>query len=251
MADTERLRAGAEPGRTRDTDHTPSDHGHADVSGGWLRAAVFGAMDGLVTNIALIAGVGGGGVERQVIVLSGVAGLVAGAISMAIGEYTSVQTQNEQVAAEVEKERLELERHPKAERQELTEMLRQRGLSARLAEEVAHEVSADPELALRVHTQQELGVVIDELPSPWTAAISSFICFAVGALIPLLPYLFGRDELWMALGVGGIGLFGAGALVSRFTARAWWVNGLRQLMLGALAAGATYLIGRLIGVSIT
>jgi VIT1/CCC1 family predicted Fe2+/Mn2+ transporter len=204
-----------------------------------------------VTNIALIAGVGGGGVARDVIVLTGVAGLVAGAISMAIGEYTSVQTQNEQIAAEVEKERLELQRHPRAERRELAEMLRERGLSARLAEEIASEVSADPELALRVHTQQELGVVVDELPSPWIAAISSFVCFAFGALIPLLPYLLGREELWLALGVGGVGLFGAGALVSRFTTRTWWSNGLRQLVLGGLAAGATYLVGLAIGVSVS
>jgi VIT1/CCC1 family predicted Fe2+/Mn2+ transporter len=208
-------------------------------------------MDGLVTNIALIAGVGGGGVARDVIVLTGVAGLVAGAISMAIGEYTSVQTQNEQVAAEVEKERLELARHPHAEREELAEMLRERGLSPELAAQVAHEVSADPELALRVHTQQELGVVVDELPSPWTAAISSFICFSLGALVPLLPYLLGSEQLWLALAVGGVGLFVAGALVSRFTSRRWWSNGLRQLVLGGLAAGATYLVGLLIGVGVT
>ena len=227
------------------------DHTHADVSGGWLRAAVFGAMDGLVTNIALIAGVGGGGVEPDVIVLTGSAGLVAGAISMALGEYTSVRTQNEQVAAEVEKERRELERHPRAERRELAEMLRERGLSAELSEQVAHEVSADPELALRVHTQQELGVVVDELPSPWVAAASSFVCFSIGALFPLLPYLLGSDELWLALGVGGLGLFGAGAIVSRFTARSWWGSGLRQLVLGGLAAGATYLVGLAIGVNVT
>jgi vacuolar iron transporter family protein len=233
----------------REPDHP--DHTHADVSGGWLRAAVFGAMDGLVTNIALIAGVGGGGVEPDVIVLTGTAGLVAGAISMALGEYTSVRTQNEQVAAEVEKERMELERHPRAERRELVEMLRERGLSAELSEQVAREVSADPELALRVHTQQELGIVVDELPSPWVAAVSSFVCFSIGALFPLLPYLLGSDDLWLALGIGGLGLFGAGALVSRFTARSWWGNGLRQLVLGGLAAGTTYLVGLAIGVNVT
>lgn len=234
-----------------ETEPEHPDHGHSDVSGGWLRAAVFGAMDGLVTNIALIAGVGGGGVEPDVIVLTGAAGLVAGAISMAIGEYTSVQTQNEQVGAEVEKERRELERHPRAERRELAEMLRDQGLSAELAEQVAREVSADPELALRVHTQQELGIVVDELPSPWVAAGSSFVCFSIGALLPLLPYLLGGDELWLALAIGGLGLFGAGALVSRFTARHWWANGLRQLVLGGFAAGATYLVGLLIGVNVT
>jgi VIT1/CCC1 family predicted Fe2+/Mn2+ transporter len=230
---------------------THPDHGHADVSGGWLRAAVFGAMDGLVTNISLIAGVGGGGVQPDIIVLTGVAGLVAGAISMGIGEYTSVQTSNEQIGAEVDKERRELARHPQAERVELAEMLRDRGLSAALADQVAHEVSLDPELALRVHTQEELGVVIDELPKPWTAAVSSFVCFSIGALIPLLPYLLGSTALWPALAVGGLGLFAAGAVVSRFTTRSWWSNGARQLLLGALAAGATYMVGRLIGVSVT
>jgi vacuolar iron transporter family protein len=232
-----------------ETEHP--DHHHADVAGGWLRAATFGAMDGLVSNIALIAGVGGGGVAPRTVVLTGMAGLVAGAISMALGEYTSVQTQNEQYGAEIEKERAELERHPHAERQELADMLRERGLSAELADEVAHEVSQDPDLALRVHTQQELGIVPDAMPSPWTAAFSSFACFAVGALVPLIPYLLGGTELWPALAVGGLGLFVAGALVSRFTARAWWKSGFRQFALGGLAAGATYLVGRLIGVGVS
>jgi VIT1/CCC1 family predicted Fe2+/Mn2+ transporter len=226
------------------------DHSHSDVSGGWLRAAVFGAMDGLVSNISLIAGVGGGGIAPRGILLAGGAGLVAGAISMAIGEYTSVQTQNEQVAAEIEKERLELVRHPKAEQRELAEMLRAAGLSEELAVRVSAEVSLDPELALRVHAQQELGVVVDELPKPWTAAISSFVCFSVGAFVPLLPYLLGGTDLRIALLAGGVGLFGAGALVSRFTTRSWWGGGLRQLVLGALAAATTYLVGKLIGVTV-
>jgi VIT1/CCC1 family predicted Fe2+/Mn2+ transporter len=208
-------------------------------------------MDGLVSNISLIAGVGGGGVAPHVVVLTGAAGLVAGAISMGLGEYTSVRTQNEQVAAEVEKERAELARHPRAERHELAGMLRDRGLSPELADQVAAEVSMDPELALRVHAQEELGVVVDELPSPWTAAGSSFVCFSIGALVPLLPYLFGSAELWLALAVGGVGLFTAGALFSRFTVRSWWITGIRQLVLGGLAAGATYLIGRLIGVGVS
>jgi VIT1/CCC1 family predicted Fe2+/Mn2+ transporter len=226
------------------------DHSHNDVSGGWLRAAVFGAMDGLVSNISLIAGVGGGGVAPRGVMLAGAAGLVAGAISMGIGEYTSVQTQNEQVGAELEKERAELARHPRAEQRELAEMLRAAGLSEELAVQVSAEVSLDPELALRVHAQQELGVVVDELPKPWTAAITSFICFSLGAFVPLIPYLLGSVDLWTALLAGGVGLFVAGALVSRFTTRSWWSGGSRQLVLGALAAGATYLVGTLIGVSV-
>jgi VIT1/CCC1 family predicted Fe2+/Mn2+ transporter len=225
------------------------EHHHADVSGGWLRAATFGAMDGLVTNIALIAGVGGGGVAPQTIVLTGVAGLVAGAISMGLGEYTSVRTQNEQVAAEVAKERRELERNPEAEAEELAEKWIERGLPAELAHEVARTLQRNPEEALRVHAQEELGVDPNETPSPWVAAISSFLCFSVGAAIPLLPYLVGLENLWLALASGGLGLFVAGAIVSRFTQRRWWTNGLRQLVLGALAAAATYAIGTLIGVN--
>jgi VIT1/CCC1 family predicted Fe2+/Mn2+ transporter len=223
------------------------EHHHADVSGGWLRAAVFGAMDGLVSNIGLIAGVGGGGVSPKAIVITGTAGLVAGAVSMALGEYTSVRTQTEQVAAEVEKERRELERHPEAETAELAQAWIDRGLPPDLAHEVAKVVHTNPKEALRIHAQEELGVDPGEQPSPWTAAISSFLCFAAGALIPLLPYVLGAQVLWPALVAGGVGLFLAGALVARFTGRSWWMSGLRQLLLGAAAAGVTYVIGSLIG----
>jgi len=223
------------------------DH-HPDVTGGWLRAATFGAMDGLVTNIALIAGVGGGGVTPRTVVLTGVAGLVAGAVSMGLGEYTSVRAQNEQVAAEVAKERRELERHPEAEAAELAQAWVARGLPPELARQVVDVISRNPDEALRVHVQEELGVDPDEQPSPWTAATSSFVCFSIGGLVPLLPYLLGSTSLWLALAVGGAGLFVAGALTARFTARAWWASGLRVLLLGALAAGATYGIGSLIGV---
>ncbi|WP_018800758.1 VIT1/CCC1 transporter family protein [Salinispora arenicola] len=220
---------------------------HADVSGGWLRPAVFGAMDGLVTNIALIAGVGGGGVSPRAVVLTGTAGLVAGAISMGLGEYTSVRSANEQVAAEVAKERRELERHPEAEARELADAWVARGLPRELATQVADAVRRNPEEALRVHVQEEMGVDPDDQPSPWAAAVSSFVCFSVGALVPLLPYLIGSTSLWLALGTGGLGLFLAGAIVARFTSRRWWSSGLRQLLLGGLAAVATYAIGALIG----
>jgi VIT1/CCC1 family predicted Fe2+/Mn2+ transporter len=225
------------------------DGHHADVSGGWLRAATFGAMDGLVTNIALIAGVGGGGVSPHNILLTGVAGLVAGAISMGLGEFTSVRTQNEQVAHEVAKERRELERYPDEEATELADAWIARGLRPDLAREVAHALKDNPAEALRVHAREELGVDPADQPSPWVAAISSFLCFSVGAAVPLLPYFFGATSLWLALGLGGVGLFVAGAIVSSFTSRPWWSGGLRQLLLGAAAAGATYLIGTLIGVS--
>ncbi|WP_432836231.1 VIT1/CCC1 transporter family protein [Dactylosporangium sp. CA-092794] len=222
-------------------------HHHADVSGGWLRAAVFGAMDGLVTNIALIAGVGGGGAAAREIVLTGTAGLVAGAISMGLGEFTSVRAQNEQVAAEVFKERQELQRYPEAEAAELARIWQARGVPGPLALEVATILGQNPEAAVRVHAQEELGVDPADVPSPWTAAGSSFVCFSVGALVPLAPYLLGAASLPLSLGAGGAGLFAAGALVARFTRQAWWWSGTRQLLLGAAAAGATYLVGRFIG----
>ncbi len=225
------------------------NHEHSDVTGGWLRPAVFGAMDGLVTNIALIAGVGGAGVDASHIILTGVAGLVAGAISMALGEFTSVKAANEQVASEVAKERRELRRNPGGEADELAERWIERGLPSDLAHQVADALKTNPEEALRVHVREELGVDPDSQPSPWLAAISSFICFAFGALIPLLSYLFGSESLWFALGVGGLGLFVVGALTARFTGKPWLVTGLRQLTLGAFAAGATYVVGALIGVT--
>jgi VIT1/CCC1 family predicted Fe2+/Mn2+ transporter len=222
------------------------EHHHADVSGGWLRAATFGAMDGLVTNIALIAGVGGGGAGHHTVVLTGVAGLVAGAISMGLGEYTSVSTQNEQVSAELAKERHELLVNPEGELEELVATWTGRGLPESLAREVAEALRHHPEQELRVHAQEELGVVPDELPSPWVAAGSSLVCFSLGALIPLLTYLLGFDSLALALVVGGLGLFAAGGLVAGFTGKKWWISGLRQLALGVLAALVTYGIGTLI-----
>ena len=224
-------------------------HTHNDVSGGWLRPAVFGAMDGLVTNISLVAGVGGGGASSHVIVLTGMAGLVAGAFSMALGEYASVQTQNESVRAEVATERRELRENPAAEKAELVQMFTEMGLTESTARQVAEEIHADEELAVRVHIEQELGVNPNDQPSPVVAAISSFLCFSIGALFPLLPFLLGWESLLAGLAVGGVGLFAAGAVVARFTTRAWWFNGVRQLLFGAIAAGATYLVGLLIGVT--
>lgn len=224
------------------------EHTHRDLSGGWLRPAVFGAMDGLVTNIALVAGVGGGGAGRDVILLSGVAGLIAGAFSMALGEYASVQTQNESVTAEAAVERAEIKRNPAAEQAELVELYVEMGLTRDTAERVAAEVHADEDLAVKVHVTQELGVDPDEQPSPWVAGLSSFLCFSVGALFPLLPYLMGFDSLLAGLVVGAVGLVAAGVISANFTARSWWYGGLRQLSFGAIAAVASYLVGTLIGV---
>jgi len=239
MATDKRERADAQQ-------HGPGHH-HRDVSGGWLRPAVFGAMDGLVTNVSLIAGVGGGGGSAHTIVLTGLAGLAAGACSMAAGEFVSVSSQNELVQAEVNKERLELERNPAFEQAELAGMLRARGVSAATARQAAEEISAQPEKALAVHALEELGVDPGELPSPVVAAGASMASFAVGALIPLIPYLAGVDVLGFALGLAAVAAVVGGGMVARMTDRPFWRGALRQLILGAFAVAITYLIGSLVG----
>ncbi|MEP6695692.1 MAG: VIT1/CCC1 transporter family protein, partial [Pseudonocardiales bacterium] len=165
--------AGAQPKRAVPEAH----HEHRDVTGGALRPAVFGAMDGLVSNFALISGVAGSSARPGTVALAGLAGLVAGAFSMAVGEYTSVASQGELARAELDIERLELRRNPAAEQEELAAMYVQRGLDPELAGQVAAQLSVDPEQAFRVHAREELGVDPDDLPSPWTAAIASFLSF--------------------------------------------------------------------------
>ena len=217
------------------------------MSGGWLRPAVFGAMDGLVTNVSLIAGVGGGGASAHTIVLTGLAGLAAGACSMAAGEYVSVSSQNELIFAEVDKERLELEHNPVAEQAELAAMLRARGVSAATAKQAAAEISAHPEKALAVHALEELGVDPGELPSPVVAAGASLASFAIGAVIPLFPYLIGLNLLGVALGLAAVAAVAGGGIVARLTDRPFWRGAIRQLVLGAAAAAITYLIGMAVG----
>ncbi|HEV7207943.1 MAG TPA: VIT1/CCC1 transporter family protein [Mycobacteriales bacterium] len=233
-------------------DQDGHDHGHQhrDVTGGWLRPAVFGAMDGLITNVSLIAGIGGAGAHPHTIVLTGMAGLVAGAFSMATGEYTSVQSQNESVRAEVAIEKLELKRHPAAEVAELAASFRAKGVDEPTARRVAEQLSVDPEVALRTHAQEELGVDPHGLPSPWTAAGSSFLAFTLGAVLPLLTFLVGVNSLPISFGIAAVALFAAGVLTAQFTGRHWLFSGLRQLALGALAAGVTYWVGHAIGAQV-
>ncbi|WP_030204824.1 VIT1/CCC1 transporter family protein [Streptomyces sp. NRRL S-87] len=223
------------------------NHTHRDVNGGWLRPAVFGAMDGLVSNIALMTGVAGGAVAPSAVVITGLAGLAAGAFSMAAGEYTSVASQRELVLAELDVERRQLRKHPVDEMEELAELYVSRGVEPALAREVAMQLSRDPEQALEIHAREELGIDPADLPSPLVAAVSSFGSFALGALVPVLPYLLGATALWPAVLVALLGLFLCGAVVSRVTARTWWFSGLRQLVLGGAAAGVTYVLGSLIG----
>lgn len=225
-------------------------HSHRDVTGGWLRPAVFGVMDGLVSNTALIAGVAGGGAPPRTVALAGAAGLVAGAFSMATGEYVSVASQTELTRAEIDIEKAELLRVPEAEESELAGIYRARGVDAETAREVARQLSRDPETAWRVHAREELGVDPDDLPSPWTAAGSSFGAFVIGAAVPLLPFLLGADSLLVTLVLALVSLFAAGVLVSRFTDRTALYSGTRQLLLGSAATAVTYAIGSLVGVGV-
>ena len=228
--------------------HVPG-HRHADVGGGWLRAATFGAMDGLVSNTALIAGVAASA-SAHTVVISGVAGLLAGSFSMALGEYTSVTTANEQIESEVRVERRSFLKHPQAEKAELVAMLTEIGMSPQTAITASEEIHRDENKAMNFHLISELGIDPREKPSPWVAAISSFLMFAVGAVIPLIPYLLGFESLWAGLACGGVGLLLAGGVAARFTRQppAW--GALRQLVLGLAAVGATYLVGHLIGAGV-
>jgi len=223
-------------------------HEHADVTGGWLRPAVFGAMDGLVSNAALIAGVSGGtGNDSAAVVLAGLAGLAAGAFSMAAGEYASVASQSEAAELEIQKERIELVENPVAETAELAEMYREKGLDPALADEVARQIHLDVDNALAVHAREELGVDLDGLASPVVAAVSSFLSFSVGALVPLIPFLVTWNSIIGALVLTLVALFACGAVVTRVTSRSWWYGGLRQVVLGGAAFGLTYLVGTAVG----
>lgn len=226
-------------------------HRHRDVTGGWLRPAVFGVMDGLVSNASLIAGVVGGGASAPAVTIAGLAGLAAGAFSMATGEYTSVRSQTEMTLAEIDVERREIARNPEAEKQELAMLYESRGLTPELAHEVARQLHAHDEVAWRVHAREELGVDPDDLPSPWVAAGSSFLAFALGALVPVLPFLFGFGSVVAAVVLTAAGLFVTGALVARLTSRSFLFGGARQLLLGGAAAAVTYGIGHLVGAAIS
>ncbi|GAA3084421.1 VIT1/CCC1 family predicted Fe2+/Mn2+ transporter [Kribbella aluminosa] len=226
-------------------------HSHRDVTGGWLRPATFGVMDGLVSNFALVAGVVGGGATGKVVLMTGLAGLVAGACSMASGEFTSVSSQAELMQAEIAVEKRELEIHPAEEERELALMYEAKGLRPELAAEVARELTSNPAVALDVHVREELGVDPNDLPSPWVAAGSSFAAFAVGALIPLIPFVFGVGSILPALLLSALGLVITGGIVGKITARPFWYGGGRQLLLGGLSAAVTFAIGLAVGTGLS
>ena len=226
-----------------------------NIKGGWMRPAVFGAMDGLVSNFALLVGVAGGsqavGVENTTaIVLAGFAGLLAGAFSMAAGEYTSVASQAELAMAEIEIEKNELRQNPEAEIKELAEVWIKRGVSETVAMQFSKELSNNFEAFADAHTSEEFGVTAGDLPSAKLAAISSFVAFAAGATVPLVPYLLGSTNIVYSMIISLIGLFGAGALVSLVTTRTWWYSGTRQLLIGSGAAAITWFLGTTIGAAL-
>jgi VIT1/CCC1 family predicted Fe2+/Mn2+ transporter len=229
---------------------------HRGGRSGTLRAAVFGANDGLVSNLSLVMGVAGAAAAaaagNQFIVLAGVAGLLAGAFSMAAGEYVSMQSQRELFENQISMEREEMRVMPEVERQELAEIFRSKGLPKAEAEAVADRLMSDPEKALDTMVREELGLDPEQLGSPWGAAWSSFAAFAVGAIIPLIPFLLtnGLTAVVAALALSFAALFAVGAAVSLVTGRGMVFSGLRQVVIGALAAGITYLVGTLIGVNV-
>ena len=228
---------------------------HRNINGGWMRPAVFGAMDGLVSNFALMVGVAGGsqavGAENTTaIVLAGFAGLLAGAFSMAAGEYTSVASQAELAMAEIEIEKNELRQNPEAEIKELAEVWIKRGVSETVAMQFSKELSNNFEAFADAHTSEEFGVTAGDLPSAKLAAISSFVAFAAGATVPLVPYLMGSTNIVYSMVISLIGLFGAGALVSLVTTRTWWYSGTRQLLIGSGAAAVTWFLGITIGAAL-
>jgi VIT1/CCC1 family predicted Fe2+/Mn2+ transporter/rubrerythrin len=226
---------------------------HRGGRSGTLRAAIFGANDGLVSNLSLVMGIAGAAAAtssgNQLIVLAGIAGLLAGSFSMAAGEYISMQSQRELFENQISMEREEMRVMPEVERQELAEIYRQKGLPKEQADDVADRLMKDPEKALDTMVREELGLDPDELGSPWGAATSSFIAFGVGAFIPLLPFLLGTgfNALVASLVLSFAALFALGAGVSLLTGRSLIFSGLRQVAIGALAAGITFAVGTVIG----
>lgn len=227
----------------------PAAAEHGEAEGGWLRPAVFGVSDGLVSNGALVLGVAAGQAEGSIVLLAGISGLLAGAFSMAAGEWISVQAQREAYELELRREAEHIDRYPQAEADHMREILGDSGLPPDLVDRLVVELAERPEANLGFHARVELGIDPDNLDSPWVAAISSFVAFALGALVPLLPWFFvqGMPAITAAVVATGIALFAVGALLSRFTGRHLLWSGTRQLLIGAAAAGLTTLIGSLIG----
>lgn len=228
-----------------------ASHRGSSTSGG-LRAAVFGVNDGLVSIACLVMGVAGAASSNGVILLTGLAGLLAGAFSMAAGEYISMRSQREMFEYQIGLERAELAQYPEEEAGELALIYTARGMAEEDAKALARKMVANPEVGLDTLAREELGLNPDELGSPWLAAVSSFLAFAIGGVIPLLPYLVAGAEcvLQVSVGITALALFGVGATLSLFTGRNGWWGGLRMLLIGGAAGMLTYMMGNLLGAGI-
>jgi vacuolar iron transporter family protein len=226
---------------------------HKGFGGGNLRAAVFGVSDGLVSNTSLIMGVAGAAASNHALITTGVAGLLAGALSMAAGEYTSVRSQREMFEYQIGLEKDELDEYPDEEAEELALIYEARGMPLERAREFSKDLMKDPKHALNVLAREELGLNPDDLGSPWGAAIFSFIAFASGALMPLLPFLMGsvgNMSLIYSAGIAAASLMVVGGVLSLFSGRSAVFGAARMLLIGGGAGVITYLIGSLFGAAI-
>lgn len=225
---------------------------HRNVTRGGYRAAVFGVSDGLVSNMAIILGVAGGTSGQGLVRLVGIAGLVAGAVSMAAGEYLSMQAQRELLERELEMERREHVRNPEHEVEELAEIYESRGMDPGTAREMATNIMDDPEKALEIHAREEMGIDPNELGNPVLAAISSFVSFALGAILPLLPWFFsgGNGAIVASIILGAVGAVLVGGALALATSRSITWGSLRHLIFVAAAAAITFGIGSAVGVGV-
>jgi vacuolar iron transporter family protein len=226
--------------------------GHRSVAGGLARASVFGLNDGLVSNVSLILGFAASGVDTSVVQLAGIAGAVAGGISMAAGEWVSVSAQNDLIERELEVERRELRRNPELETAELAAVYERHGMDHEHAQEAAEAVMRRPDTALAVHAREELGVDPDEMPSPWWAAGLSLVCFLFGAVLPLIPWFIGSGgaAAFASVAIGVVAAAIVGGLVGRLAERPLPRAIARQVGIVLGACAVTYAIGELIGVNV-
>ncbi len=228
---------------------TATEPHHRQLSGGGFRAALFGLLDGLVTNVSLILGFAGADPGHDIVRLAGLAGLVAGAFSMGSGEYLSMRSQKELYEYEINVERLALAAEPEVERLELRDLFISRGIDEELAERLSTDLMRNPDLALRTHTREELGIDPSATGSPWAAAISSFLFFSLGAFLPLLPWIVTStgNLLWWSVGLAGAATIVVGGAVGYFTRRGATFSALRALVIMGVASFVTYGVGHLVG----
>lgn len=229
---------------------TVSEPHHRQISDGGFRAALFGLLDGLVTNVSLILGFAGADPGHDVVRLAGLAGLVAGAFSMGTGEYLSMRSQKELYEYEINVERQALADAPEEERLELKEIFLGRGIDEELAERLSTDLMKNPDLALRTHAREELGIDPSATGSPWTAAISSFLFFSVGAFLPLVPWIVtaSGNVMWWSVGLAGVSTIFVGGAVGNFTRRGVAYSAMRALVIMGLASAVTYGVGHVVGV---